>query len=637
MPGFMKSQWLYTRANQMALDGLSFATSIWLAFLVAFDGHLDSARIRQLTVAAVFLVTSRVLVHRLSGIYRQVWKFISFSDVLEIGRSIGIVSVALLGALFFLKAGSFSTPWRTVPFSAVVLEGFFSLSLSIAVRALRRVLYTRQRRAEAAAGSAPVARIFLYGAGRAGIMLRKELETNLSYDVVGFVDDDPRKVGSVISKTLVVGSGEQLAELVDKYKVDQIIISMATATRMALSVALAKCRRANVAAEIIPSLQEIISGQVQISQFRDTKVEEVLGRDSIEVGNFEELAGATYRNKRVLVTGAGGSIGSEAVRQLIRLKPASIAVLDLDENAVYELQQELQQRKVLIPLRPFISNVCDVDSLRAAFSSFRPEIVIHAAAHKHVPLMELQPCEAILNNVGGTRNVLDAAHESGVERFVFISSDKAVNPTNVMGATKRIGELLIQASTSKHRLRLACVRFGNVLGSQGSVIPLFKKQIAGGGPVTVTHPNMVRYFMTVPEAVQLILCAGTLANEGETFVLDMGSPRNILELAREMILLAGLQPEHDILTEITGVRPGEKLFEELVAPSERLVSTPFEKLSMIVPEYCDTAFLLLNISRLLRCARDNDEMGIYDLLFNMGLGYNAPAARSKAFAVASGH
>jgi FlaA1/EpsC-like NDP-sugar epimerase len=636
MPMFLKSRWLYTTPNQIALDGFSFALSVWLAYLIAFDGHLGHTQSRQLLIAIPVVALTRILVHRLLGIYRQVWRFISFFDVLEIAGSVTLVSAAILSVRLVYGASHHLGEWRAVPVSVVVLEGFFSLSLSIAIRALRRVLYVRKRRAEAAVGNAAPERVFLYGAGRAGIMLRKELETNLSYDVTGFIDDDPRKAGSVISKTLVVGNGEQLAELVEKYKVDKVIISMATASRMSLSLALAKCRRANVTAKIIPSLQEIISGQVHISQFRDTKVEDVLGRESVEVNNFEELAGATYRNKRVLVTGAGGSIGSEAVRQLIRLHPASIAALDVDENAVYDLQQELQLRKVVVPLRPFICNVCDADRLGAIFSSFRPEIVIHAAAHKHVPLMELQPCEAILNNVGGTRNVLDAAHESGVERLVFISSDKAVNPVNVMGATKRIGELLVQASMGQHRLRLACVRFGNVLGSQGSVIPLFKKQIAEGGPITVTHPHIVRYFMTVQEAVQLILCAGTLANGGETFVLDMGSPRNILELAREMILLAGLEPERDITTVITGLRPGEKLSEELVAPSERLLSTRFEKLSVIAPEYCDTAFLLLNISRLVQCARDNDDIAIYDLLYNMGLGYNAPAARAKAVAMAAG-
>jgi FlaA1/EpsC-like NDP-sugar epimerase len=249
--------------------------------------------------------------------------------------------------------------------------------------------------------------------------------------------------------------------------------------------------------------------------------------------------------------------------------------------------------------------------------------------------MELQPCEAVLNNVGGTKNVLDVSREVGVERFVFISSDKAVNPANIMGATKRVGELLVQAFMHDSRVRLACVRFGNVLGSRGSVIPLFKKQIAEGGPVTVTHPNMLRYFMTVQEAVQLVLCAGTLAKGGEIFVLDMGNPRNILELAREMILLAGLEPGRDIETVITGLRPGEKLVEELVAPSEHLVRTHFEKLSHIKPQPCDSTALLRNISRLVHSARNNDERGIYNTLFNMGMSFGVPEAQAKAFAAAA--
>jgi FlaA1/EpsC-like NDP-sugar epimerase/lipopolysaccharide/colanic/teichoic acid biosynthesis glycosyltransferase len=634
----LKSQWLYTSVNQMILDGCAFALSAWLAYIIRFDGQLGRLESRQLVFGVPMLAAVRLLVHHKSGIYRQVWKFISFSDVLEITNSIALVSAVLLSARFISAAYGFSSFWASIPISVIILEGFLSLSTSIGIRSLRRVLYARERQAEAAAGNAPPSRVFLYGAGRAGIMLRKELETNNHlFDVVGFIDDDPRKVGSVISKIRVVGNGEQLAQLVEKYKVDEVIISMATASRMTLSLTLAKCRRANVSAKIIPSLREIISGQVHISQFRDTKVEEVLGRESVEVNDFEVLAGATYRGKRVLVTGAGGSIGSEAVRQLIRLKPLSIAALDIDENAIFELEQELVLRKSIVPIQPLICNIGDIDRLRSVFSCFRPEIVIHAAAHKHVPLMELQPCEAILNNVGGTKNVLDISHECGVERFVFISSDKAVNPVNVMGATKRIGELLVQGFMNDHRVRLACVRFGNVLGSQGSVIPLFKKQIANGGPVTVTHPNMVRYFMTVQEAVQLVLCAGTLANGGETFVLDMGNPRNILELAREMILLAGLEPGQDIDTVITGLRPGEKLSEELVAPTERLLHTRFEKLSVIEPQPRDTAFLFRNISRLVQCARKNDERAVYDILFNMGLGYSAPAVGTKAMVTAASH
>jgi FlaA1/EpsC-like NDP-sugar epimerase len=363
-------------------------------------------------------------------------------------------------------------------------------------------------------------------------------------------------------------------------------------------------------------------------------VEEVLGRESVEVLEFEHLAGASYFGKRVLVTGAGGSIGSELVRQLIRLKPASIAILDKDENSIFELEQELLHKKITVLIEPLIADVRDLGRLQSIFSTCRPQIVFHAAAHKHVPLMELHPCEAVLNNVGGTKNVLDLSAEIGVERFVFISSDKAVNPANVMGATKRIGELLVQASLNSGPSRFACVRFGNVLGSRGSVIPLFKKQIAQGGPVTVTHPDMVRYFMTIQEAVQLILCAGTLANGGETFVLDMGSPRNILELAREMILLSGLEPGRDIETVFTGLRPGEKLSEELVTPSEKLLQTRFDKLSLIEPQPCDAVVLMRDISRLVQSAKDNDREELYEILTNMGLRFGR--SKTKAFAAAAG-
>jgi len=631
----LKSQLIYTRTNQRILDGCAFALSLCLAYVVSFDGQLGQTEYRQLIVAIPILVVARVFVHQMFGIYRHVWKFISFSDIVEISKSIFFVSAIILAARLLFTSRGFASAWASIPLSVIFLEVFFSLALSIGARSLRRILYARQRKAEAAAGSAAPSRVFLYGAGRAGIMLRKELETNRSYDVVGFIDDDPRKVGSVICDTEVVGSGDQLGPLVNQFKADEVIISMATAGRSTLLRTLKKCRAANVSAKIIPSLQEIISGQVQISQFRDTKVEEVLGRESVEVSNFEQVAGPTYRGKRVLVTGAGGSIGSEAVRQLIRLRPCVVAILDIDENAIFELQQELRMRRSAVSVEPLICNIRDVERLRAVFDSFRPEIVIHAAAHKHVPLMELHPCEAILNNVGGTKNVIEVSCGTGVERFVFISSDKAVNPANIMGATKRLGEMLVQAFMNGHGARLACVRFGNVLGSRGSVIPLFNKQIAEGGPITVTHPDIVRYFMTTREAVQLVLCAGTLAKDGEIFVLDMGSPRNILELAREMILLAGLEPGRDIETVITGLRPGEKLSEELVAPSERLLRTHFEKLSFIEPQPYDSALLLRNISKLMLSAANNDEAGIYDTLSGMELGFETSPSNRRALAAAA--
>ena len=624
---------LYSRLNQVLLDASAFALSFALAYVIRFEAWPAGADLRQLLVWLPVLVCARLLLHHFMGIYRHVWKFLSFSDGLEIAKSIATISVSLAVLRLAFPGHSFFSQLMRIPLSIIALEGLLSLSISMSVRALRRILYSRQRRAEVAQG-APPKRVLLYGAGRAGIMLRKELETNRTYDVVGFVDDDPQKVGSVISNTSVVASGDQLAQAVEKYRVDEIIISMATASRLTLALSLANCRRANVPAKIIPSLQEILTGQVQISKLRDTRVEEVLGRESVEVLEFEHLAGASYFGKRVLVTGAGGSIGSELVRQLIRLKPASIAILDKDENSIFELEQELLHKKITVLIEPLIADVRDLGRLQSIFSTCRPQIVFHAAAHKHVPLMELHPCEAVLNNVGGTKNVLDLSAEIGVERFVFISSDKAVNPANVMGATKRIGELLVQASLNSGPSRFACVRFGNVLGSRGSVIPLFKKQIAQGGPVTVTHPDMVRYFMTIQEAVQLILCAGTLANGGETFVLDMGSPRNILELAREMILLSGLEPGRDIETVFTGLRPGEKLSEELVTPSEKLLQTRFDKLSLIEPQPCDAVVLMRDISRLVQSAKDNDREELYEILTNMGLRFGR--SKTKAFAAAAG-
>jgi FlaA1/EpsC-like NDP-sugar epimerase len=569
------------------------------------------------------------MVHFSRGIYRQIWKFVSFSDVIEIAKSLAIVSATLALFRLFSPAHTHISDLLRVPLSVIALEGLLSLLGSTGTRALRRVLYSRERRLEAVSGL-PAKRVLLYGAGRAGIMLLKELETNRLYEVAGFVDDDPRKLGSVISKTRVVGTGESLPELVEKYQVDEIIISMATANRLTLAQTLAKCRRAKVPAKIIPSLQEILTGVMHISQLRETRVDEVLGRESVEVLDFERVAGPAYFNKRVLVTGAGGSIGSELVRQISRLGPSSIAILDKDENSIYELQQELRRKGCVPPIDPLIADVRDLDRLRSLFQRFQPQVVFHAAAHKHVPLMELHPCEAVLNNVGGTKNVLEVSEEFFVERFVFISSDKAVNPANVMGATKRIGEMLVQTSVKYKNTRFACVRFGNVLGSRGSVVPLFQRQIAEGGPVTVTHPDAVRYFMTIPEAVQLILCAGTLATGGEIFVLDMGTPRNILELAREMILLTGLEPEKDIHTKIIGLRPGEKLNEEIVASCERVIPTHFDKLSFIEPPRAHDGALMNDILDLIHIAKRNDPAQLLESLSRMDFGFPSQQARAMA-------
>jgi FlaA1/EpsC-like NDP-sugar epimerase len=628
-----KSCDLYSRANQVLLDAFAFTFSFAAAYVIRFETWPSGSDLRQFLGWLPILVTTRLAVYFGLGIYRCVWKFVSFSDAIEITKSIAIVS----GLLTILRLsvhshGSFAE-WTRIPLSVIALDGLLALLGSLGVRALRCASYARQRRTAVVSGGIPQ-RVLLYGAGRAGIMLLKELETNRAFDVIGFVDDDPKKVGSLISTIRVVGNGEDLTAVASKLRPDEVIISMATASPATLARTLAKCRRANVPAKIIPSLQEILTGQVRISQLRETRMEEILGRDSVEMIGFEEEAGATYHQKRVLVTGAGGSIGSELVRQLLRLGPSKIAILDKDENSIYEIEQELLMRKPPAVVEPQIADVRDASRLRAIFSAFRPQLVFHAAAHKHVPLMETHPCEAVLNNVLGTKNVLEMAEEFGVERLVFISSDKAVNPVNVMGATKRIGEMLVHASTTSRRTRFACVRFGNVLGSRGSVIPLFQKQIAAGGPVTVTDPGVVRYFMTIQEAVQLILCAGTLALGGETFVLDMGNPRNILELAREMILLSGLEPG-DIETTIIGLRPGEKLTEELIAPSERVLHTRFEKLSVIEPHRPDSGSLAEDCRNLLQSARNNDGVMVHEILRTMDFGFHPQVPKVRVTAAAA--
>jgi FlaA1/EpsC-like NDP-sugar epimerase len=624
----------YTRTNQILVDLTLLAVAVSAAFLLRAESLLSALQLRQLAFWLPLILLSRVAFDRVFGINRLVWRFVSISDAIKISRSFVCATSAFVAlALLYPHSAPLSYLVR-IPVSLLVIEGLLSLFAALSVRGLRRVQYAGERRRSDS--GKPATRVLLYGAGRAGVMLRKEMENNSSFDVVGFIDDDPLKVGSSIADTLVVGRGDDLEDLVREFHVDEIIVTMATASRGTLARALARCRRTRVPAKIIPSLREVLSGSVQISDLRDTKVEEVLGRESIEVRDFEDLAAPTYRGKRVLVTGAGGSIGSELVRQLWRLEPSRIAILDKDENAIYELDQEARRRSISISVEPHIADIRDLDRMRSVFSQFRPQAIFHAAAHKHVPLMEVQPCEAVLNNVGGTRNVLEVSAEFHAERFVFISTDKAVNPVNVMGATKRIGEMLVQSQLRSGSMRFACVRFGNVLGSRGSVVPLFKKQIAAGGPVTVTHPDVVRYFMTIQEAVQLILCAGTLADHGEIFVLDMGKHRNILELAREMILLSGLEPEKDIHTVITGLRPGEKLTEELVAPSEKLAHTSIEKLSTIHPQLFDRALLSANVTRLMQAARDGSRDRLLEVIYSMGLGYSQPLPKLRAAAAAAG-
>jgi FlaA1/EpsC-like NDP-sugar epimerase len=420
-------------------------------------------------------------------------------------------------------------------------------------------------------------RTLIVGAGNAGALIVKELKhTETPFYPVAFVDDDEKKQGLELLGIPVIGTLEQIPDVVKRRKIEQIIIAMPSAPRERIAEVIEICKSTKASIKILPRVADLIEGKVALKMIRDVQVEDLLGREPVEV----DLRGiADYvTGKVVLVTGAGGSIGSELCRQIAPFSPAMLLLLGHGENSIYEIELELKKDYPDLRIEPLIADIQDRQRMEEIFREFAPGVVFHAAAHKHVPLMERNPNEAVKNNVFGTRNVALSAHQYGATHFVMISTDKAVNPTSVMGATKRLAEMYVQALDKVSETKFVSVRFGNVLGSRGSVIPLFKRQIEQGGPVTVTHPEMVRYFMTIPEAVQLVIQAGALANGGEVFILDMGKPVKIVDLARDLIRLSGLEPEKDIQIVFTGIRPGEKLYEEFLTAEEGTTATKHNRI-----------------------------------------------------------
>jgi FlaA1/EpsC-like NDP-sugar epimerase len=607
--------------GQVIFDSGIFALSFAASYLIRFEGVPPGANIRQFLVWLPILLAARLLVNWRMGVYCFIWRFVCLSDARAVVRSLLPVTLFLLVLRLFCSDHVLFSAWLRLPLSVIVLEFLLSLSGCLGARVMCRILYERSPGAPLCPGET-LKRVVLYGAGRAGILLSRELISHSDIEIVGFVDDDPMKVGTVISGIRVLGTGESLDKMVHHAHVDEVVISIATASPESLTQILLKCQQVPISAKIVPSLQELLTRKTSISHVREIRIEDLLGRGSVEIGELDSGVLQAYAGKRILVTGAGGSIGSELVRQLLLLHPCSVAILDKDENSIYELEQELKFRGPKASIEPVIADVRNRDRLYAILEELKPEVVFHAAAHKHVPLMEKHPCEAVLNNIWGSRNLLEACQQYRVERFVFISSDKAVNPTNVMGATKNVGEKLVQIHAKEGHMRLACVRFGNVMGSRGSVIPLFQKQIAEGGPITITHPDIVRFFMTIPEAVQLVLCAGSLADQGEIFVLEMGSPRKILDLAYQLLRLFGLEPGKDIQIAITGLRPGEKMYEELVGCNELISPTRFEKVSMIGGRSLDDCeSFLASLESLVSASQRNDFHAVLEILSAMGLGF----------------
>lgn len=498
-------------------------------------------------------------------LYNSVWRYASDTELVNI--MIAVVLCACMQPVIFWFLD------RKVPVSYPFFYGFFMAFFTGGVRFSYRILRMLQNRRLSHRNGGVRTNCMIIGAGAAGNAILKEIDSSnyVNMHVSCAIDDNPGCHGKYLRGVPIVGGRDKIQECVDQYAIDEIIIAIPSASRADLKPLLEICKETGCRMRILPGMYQLINGEVNVSKLREVQIEDLLGRDPIEV-NVNEIIGYVS-NKVVLVTGAGGSIGSELSRQIAQHNPRKLVLLDIYENGIYEVQQELLSKYPELDLEVLIASVRNSSRIEEIFACYKPDIVYHAAAHKHVPLMEDSPNEAIKNNVFGTWKVARAADHFGCKRFVLISTDKAVNPTNIMGASKRICEIVIQDMNRRSSTEYVAVRFGNVLGSNGSVVPLFKKQIAQGGPVTVTHPDIIRYFMTIPEAVSLVLQAGAYAKGGEIFVLDMGEPMKIVDLAKNLIQLSGYKVDEEIKIEFTGLRPGEKMYEELLMSEEGLQET----------------------------------------------------------------
>ncbi len=545
---------------------LSGPTAIYIRYNLFFEAQAIEFIENIFCYLPVNLVIT-LAVFAVFKLYQGIWKYASASDLMNIIMACLVSAVTQAIGMKLLQL-----PYpRSYPFMYFAI---LTAGISV-IRFMNRILeYMHQRREGMI--HAGKKNTMIVGAGEAGYTLLKELQNSkfIEQNVCCLVDDDPGKRGKYLRGVPVAGDRNDICRLAKEYQIDEIMIAIPSASHTATQEILDICSQTSCKLKVLPGLYQLVNGEVSVSKLRNVEIEDLLGRDPVDT-KVESIMGYVS-GKTVLVTGGGGSIGSELCRQIARHEPKRLIILDIYENNAYEIQQELKRDLPELDLVVLIGSVRNTHRINSIFEQYRPDIVYHAAAHKHVPLMEDSPNEAIKNNVMGTWKTAQAADRYGVARFVLISTDKAVNPTNIMGASKRLCEMVIQMMNSRSKTEFVAVRFGNVLGSNGSVIPLFKKQIEEGGPVTVTHPDIIRYFMTIPEAVSLVLQAGAQAKGGEIFVLDMGKPVKILDLALNLIRLSGLKPYEDIDIQFTGLRPGEKLYEELLMDEEGLQSTENE-------------------------------------------------------------
>lgn len=584
----------------LIVDVITIIGVALISLLIRFDGYITPHYMHQMVDALPIMVISYIVMLLSMHLYTRIWRYAGMREMVAV-----LIATTLGAGLFYTGMYVFD---KSLPRSIYLI----SWILSTGVIGIGRMVlhYIAMRYGGKQSTDADMVNTLIIGAGDAGATIAREIERyhKRSRKVIGFIDDDESKFNRLMGGVRILGNRHDIPSIVKENKVKEIIIAMPSVTRNEIRNIMEICSPLKCKVNTLPGMYQLLDDEVLVSHLHPVSIEDLLERDEVRLDM--DVVEHYIRDKVVLVTGAGGSIGSEICRQIMRVGPKQLLLLGHGENSIYLINQELKNIYKDGPIIPIIADIRDKQQLDQIFTQYNPQVVFHAAAHKHVPLMEIQPMAAVLNNIYGTRNVADVAGRHGVERFVMISTDKAVNPTSVMGATKRVAEKVIISMNDTYDTKYITVRFGNVLGSRGSVIPLFKKQIEAGGPVTVTDPEMTRYFMTIPEASQLVLQAGAMGKGGEVFLLDMGEPVKIIDLARNMIRLSGLEPDKDIHIKITGLRPGEKKYEELLTSEEGTNRTNHTKIFEAPLDTVDRDWLIEKISTFDSCETDMDVIGV---------------------------